>query len=123
MSSPIAIEHLCNEAFSVDERDKTGCTALYYAASKDIAELPVKRGADVNAAGGSALTAAIYHHIFHDTQDLVKFLRDCGADVNLPTQPSTLQAAANCGKKNSGITVGQGSSHGHNLTDFMSVNY
>ena len=91
-----AIERLCSQGYRVNELDMDGITPLYYAKTKDVVQLILDKGADVNAQGGiygsalQATTASL------DNREIVELLLEKGADVNVQggKYGSALQAAA-----------------------------
>jgi len=87
----------------VDVTDKHGMTPLYYAAAnghKDICELLISQGADVNAGreiGFTPLTAALNNRT-ESGVEIFKLLVDRGADININVGGYTLlhQAVNSC---------------------------
>ena len=68
-----------------DVRDELGMTPLHYAADeghKEIVELLIARGADVNANAGAITSATALHGAAGGHVEIAKLLIDHGADVN-----------------------------------------
>ncbi|MDA7653291.1 ankyrin repeat domain-containing protein [bacterium] len=66
----------------VNAKDKGGGTPLHFAATKEIAELLIAKGADVNAKDGFLMAAPLHYAANEGRKEVVELLIAAGADVN-----------------------------------------
>ena len=71
----------------VNAKDKGGGTPLHFAATKEIAELLIVKGADVNAKDGFLMAAPLHHAAQTGLYEVSKLLITKGADVNMKNNP------------------------------------
>jgi ankyrin repeat protein len=99
-----AVKQNLAEGIDVDARDYLGATPLHGAATfghKEIAELLIAKGADVNAKGGIIKVTPLHDAASKGYKEIVELLIDKGADVNAKSENETtpLHAAAFDGYK------------------------
>jgi len=104
------VKFLVKNNVDVNFADKNGVTSLHYAAhnkDKDMAEILIKAGADVNAQTKHSKVTPLYVAADNNQFELVKMLLDAGADSNIKAVEGydALQVARLRGRKVVAATI------------------
>jgi ankyrin repeat protein len=82
---PSLVRLLIDYGANVNHRDEDGLTVMHMNLSKEVAEVLIERGAEINARSNMGKTP-LYNAVASGNEPFVKLLLNNGADVNIPSK-------------------------------------